>query len=306
MKWRIKNPAPVGPRMKTWGDYHFGRSLAKYLERLGEEVQTDYHPEWDPPVEVDVVLTIRGKYPYEPKPGPINILWNISHPEDVAPAEYNKYDLIFVASRAHTERVRSQVIPPVAAMLQCTDTEECYPPDPTADRNRRGFVFVGNSRDVERPGVLWAIADGVPLQIWGNMWNKFVEKHYIMEKNLPGEERGALYRTARMTLNDHWPDMKEFGFVNDRCFDALACGLPLVSDYHEELHQLFPNEVLYYTNRDELRDSFREILLNYPDIKRRVDGLKQSILDEFSFQARAKTFLEAVRQFRSARKPLGG
>lgn len=298
MKWLIKNPAPIGPRLTTWGDYHFTRSLARYLVELGEEVDTDFDPEWYNDKLADVVLVLRGKHQYEVPEGSsaVHVMWNISHPEDIAIEEYNRYDLVFIASMAHTARIRPQAAVPVAELLQCTDTEECYPPPQDQELQRTGYVFVGNSRDAERPGVIWAVELGFPIRIWGNMWNKFVDKRFVVAKNLPGEERGGLYRKSKATINDHWPDMKEYGFVNDRCFDALACGLPIISDYHEELARLFPDEILYYRDRAEFEDCLREMLLNYPEIKRRVDGLRDRVLREFSFKARARTLVDAVRR----------
>lgn len=303
MKWLIKNPAPIGPRMTMWGDYHFTRSLAKYLTRHGQEVDTDFDPEWYNDKQADVVLVLRGKHKYEvPKDSKaFHIMWNISHPEDISVEEYNRYDLVFVASMAHSARIAAQVKTPVRELLQCTDTEECYPPPESEECQRAGYVFVGNSRDAERPGVIWAVELGFPIRIWGNMWNKFVDPSYVMAKNLPGEERGGLYRKSKATINDHWPDMKEYGFVNDRCFDAIACGLPIISDYHDELYRLFPDEILYYRDRPEFEACLREMLLNYPKVKKRVDGLRDRIFREFSFESRALTMIKAVEELRAIR-----
>nr|HPR49937.1 glycosyltransferase family 1 protein [Spirochaetota bacterium] len=66
MKLIIKNPAPNDHRMKKWGDYHFGRSLSKYLTRSGIEVVTHYKSQWGKIEKGDAVLVLRGKYPYHP------------------------------------------------------------------------------------------------------------------------------------------------------------------------------------------------------------------------------------------------
>jgi hypothetical protein len=74
MKWLIKYPAPMDSRLTKWGDYHFGRSLAKYLQRPGQEVDTDYDPQWNNDKEADVVLVLWRKHRYDTKPGAINIV----------------------------------------------------------------------------------------------------------------------------------------------------------------------------------------------------------------------------------------
>lgn len=302
MKWRIKNPAPIGSRLKKWGDYHFGRSLTKYLERFGEEVETDYDPEWDNDKAADVVLVLRGKYPCAVKGDALHIMWNISHPESVPLEEYEAYDLVFIAGESHASNVAKQVSVPVRPLLQCTDTEEFYPPTPENDEQRAGFIFVGNSRNVERPCVPWAIEYGLPLQVWGRMWGKWIDmKRYLVAEYIDNEDLGELYCRSRATLNDHWPDMKQYGFINNRIFDALACGLPIISDYHEVLHHIFPDEILYYSNRSEFNTCLNEILLNYPAIKAKVDGLHDRIQREYSFEARAKSFIDAVTDLKQQR-----
>ena len=60
-----------------------------------------------------------------------------------------------------------------------------------------------------------------------------------------------IYRSAKVTLNDHWDDMLQKQFINNRIFDALACGLPVISDECDELKKNIPNRypVLSYQTR---------------------------------------------------------
>jgi hypothetical protein len=304
MKWRIKNPAPIGPRLTKWGDYHFGASLAKCLRALGEQVDTDFDPQWETDAPADVVLVLRGKHTYTPRPGPLHVMWNISHPGDVSLDEYRGYDLVFIASEAHAQQVARQISGRVRPLLQCTDTE-LFRADTCANgAPRAGYIFVGNSRNAERPCVPWALETGFPLRVWGRMWSRWIDtrKHLVAEY-IDNEALGALYRGARATLNDHWPDMKTYGFINNRIFDALACGLPVISDYHEALHRLFPNEILYYRTREDLHECLRELILNYPCIKARVDRLQPLIAEEFSFAKRAGTLVDAVYAHRGVPRP---
>ena len=298
MKWLIKNPAPLDSRLKKWGDYHFGRSLTKYLIRRGQEVDVDYDPEWDNNKHADVVLVLRGKHPYEPNRDCINVLWNISHPDTVSVDEFNSYDLVFIASKKYAHHLKTQIIPSITVLLQCTDTEEFFPNITQEDTDRTGYIFVGNSRNTERLGVIWATELGLSIKVWGRMWKNWIdtEKHIVADY-IDNQSLGDLYRKSRASLNDHWPDMKKYGYINNRVFDALACGLPIISDYHEALQELFPNEILYYSNKIELQICIEEMLLNYPTIKQRVDGLKCRIRSEFSFDARAKTLIDTVQKF---------
>lgn len=303
MRWVIKNPAPSDSRRTKWGDFHFGRSLTKYLERAGHDVVTHYDPSWQTDGEADVVLVLRGKYPCPGEglhDGALRVIWNISHPADVPVAEYATYDLVCVASRPLARQLGAQLDVPVRALLQCTDLEEFHP-DAADGQPAQGVVFIGNTRDVERPGVLWALDYGLPLKIWGRGWDAFgVSGDRVMGDYFPNEQVGALYASSRATLNDHWEDMKEFGFVNNRIFDAVACHLPVVSDWHEELEALLPEGVLYYRDRWEFEQCLQAVLLDHPRLRQQAAKAAEHVRAEFSFERRTRELVEMVEALRPA------
>lgn len=297
MKWIIKNPAPMDSRLKKWGDYHFGRSLTRYLERAGHEVVTHYQPRWDADEPADVVVLLRGKYPFPPgtgHAGALRVIWNISHPADVTPDEYASHDVICVASRPWAADLGAELNRPVHALLQCTDTEE-FNPRAAGGTGRQGVVFIGNTRDEERPGVLWALDHGLPLRMWGRGWQAFdVPDSRIVGDYFPNEDLGSLYASSRATLNDHWPDMKAFGFVNNRVFDALACELPIISDWHEELADLVPEGVLFHRDREAFERCIEAVLLDWPRVHEVVRRAGADVRRRFSFEVRSAELLVLV------------
>src|SRR5690606_27660023 len=131
------------------------------------EVETHYYPAWDGEGDADLVIVLRGKYQYRPRPGAVNVLWCMSNPSTVSVAECNAYDAVCVASVKHADLLRRQAAVPVHALLQCTDLEET---ERAPQGAREGVVFVGNSRGVKRPCVEWAIEYGVDLRIYGRGW----------------------------------------------------------------------------------------------------------------------------------------
>lgn len=302
MRWVVKNPAPSDSRRTKWGDYHFGRALTKYLERAGHQVTTHYDPGWDADADADVVLVLRGKYPFPPGDthrGALRVMWNISHPADVPVDEYATYDLVGVASRPWATELASRVDVPVHPLLQCTDLEEFHP-GAGDGAPRQDVVFIGNTRDVERPGVLWALDYGLPLRIWGRGWDGFgPAEDRVVADYFPNEDLGALYASSRATLNDHWEDMRRFGFVNNRIFDALACELPVVSDWHEELERLLPRGVLTYRDRLEFEDCMQMLLLDHPRVQDEVHAVAVEVRETFSFERRVDDLCRIV----SAERP---
>lgn len=297
MRWRIKNPAPLDSRLKKWGDYHFGRSLAKYLERLGEQVVNDYHPQWEIGEQCDVVLLLRGKYPLPASarhPGALHVIWNMSHPADVSLEEYESFDLVLVASDQRVAELAGRIRPAVHSFLQCTDTEEFFERSLPAGQGRRDLVFVGNTREQRRDGVLWAVEEGYPLKVWGRGWNQWISDEHVVTDYVPNETLGELYSASRISLNDHWPDMREAGFINNRIFDALACGLPIVSDRHPALERLFPDEVLYYSSREELVERLEQGFLSWSGVAAATRSAQERVRLEYSFAQRADRLLDLV------------
>lgn len=305
MKWIIKNPAPWGPRLHKWGDYHFGRLLARQLACRGAAVETHYHPHWDRDGDCDVVLVLRGKHRFERRPGQhagaVQLLWNISHPGGVSDGEYESHDFVAVASQPRAQELSARLSVPVAALLQCTEPEELAAvagqsgSGAGGDDVRRGFVFVGNTRNIRRPGVLWALEYGLPLCIWGHGWDRWRQaRGRVVADYYPNEWLGRLYTRSRATINDHWDDMKAYGFINNRVIDALACGLPVVSDWHAELTRLFPDEVLYYRDHKEFETCMESLLLDYPAVQGRAESARERVCHEFTFEQRANELIDFV------------
>jgi spore maturation protein CgeB len=88
--------------------------------------------------------------------------------------------------------------------------------------------------------------------------------------------------------------MKAHGFINNRVLDALACGLPVVSDCHGEFARLFPDEIAYYRDRTEFDACMERMLLDYPAMQGRAESAGARIPREFTFEQRAGELLDLV------------
>lgn len=49
----------------------------------------------------------------------------------------------------------------------------------------------------------------MPLHVWGSGWYEMMPEHkdVVDSTFMPNEKLPALYRSAKVTLNDHWKDM---------------------------------------------------------------------------------------------------
>jgi len=299
LDWRIENPAPAGAAGERWGDTHFARGLRRGLESAGVQARIDFHPSWGASEAGDVVLVLRGRHRWQPAQGSgFRLLWIISHPDLVTPDECADYHLVVAGSQRHADWLRERTRVPVVWLGQCTDADRFHPPLGDQSAARSEFIFVGNRRGVRREIVYWALEAGLPLKIWGKGWSGRVPATHIAGDYLSNEDLPDLYRRAKVTLDDHWPDMRRWGYVNNRIFDALACGLPVISEHHRELQRLFPELVMTCATREQFLGCVETLMFEYP---LRVAGAAAAaavVCREHSFEVRARELVRLVREHR--------
>jgi O-antigen biosynthesis protein len=185
----------------------------------------------------DVVIHLRGLYPYVPREGQLNVLWNISHPDLVTAAECDAFDLIATPSGRRAERLARRTSRPVLLLEQATDPTVFFPQDDPA--HERELVLVGNSRGIMRPILRDLLPTGLDLAVWGEQWERFIPASHIAGLHLSNEQVRLAYSSAAIVLNDHWDDMRAEGIVSNRIYDGLACGALVLSDHMPELAERF-------------------------------------------------------------------
>lgn len=294
----IKIGAPSWEEAPRWGDFHYADALKRELERRGHRCRIQVLDEWhslDGLVD-DVAIHLKGLEPYRPKPGQLNVLWSISHPERLTGAECDAFDLICVASARFAERLRRQTRTRVEVLEQATDPQVFFPdPDPAFAHE---LVFVGNSRLVRRR----LLADLLPterdLAVWGSRWEGLIDARFVAGDFLTQDDVRKAYSSAAIVLNDHWDDMRQEGFVSNRVYDAVACGALVISDHLDELSQRFGDAVVTYETREELRALIDRFLARPDERERRGREGRRLVLAEHTFSRRVDALLELVEETR--------
>lgn len=261
LRWSIKLPSTPGRQGDVWGDTHFAGALAEALRGLGDDVVTSRHGAHaaGPTHLDDVSLALRGLYPIPPTPGQVNVLWVISHPDDVDPGELEGYDVVLAASRPWSVELSARTGREVVPLLQATE----FAPPPAApphDPREPGVLFVGNAGDGrERPLVRMAVDAGVALTVYGRGWDDLPagawRGEYVDNRRLP-----ELYHRHGTVLADHWPDMARNGFIANRVFDAVASGARVICDDVAGVHEVFdPRDVLVVRTPEDMGRAVAEL-----------------------------------------------
>ena len=291
------NPAVLQSNGKPWGDEYFGKALEQALITKGCTVRQRYWPEWIIDSEDEVVLVLRGKRKWAPPEDRFSVLWIISHPEEVGLDEIDAFDLVLTASALHCEILRSMTDTPVQVARQCTDHGLFRMANRTIKeevRLREGIVYVARSRRVRRDMAQWIDESGLSVRMFGNGWEEFGLDHLVERVHVPNEELPELYQNARIVLNDHWLDMRGYGYINNRVLDCLACGTPVVTDEFPELRDVFGDALIYANDARELTNAVKMPGNAYHDSLARCRDRWRGFGWKFSFEYRAGEILEWI------------
>ncbi len=291
-RWALKIGAPPGERGDSWGDVFFAEDLAGALRALGNDVVIDRDGSAGRSgAYLDrVVLNLRGYQVVPRQPGTAHLLWIISHPDLVSADEMRGYDRVYAASASWPDEVREQHGIDVQPLLQATDPARFHPdvaePDTGPD-----LLFVGNSKNEYRPIVADCRAAGLRPTVIGRGWEKFLPAEEIAALEVTNAQLPAAYRSAGIVLNDHWGDMAAKGFLNNRLFDAVACGARVVSDDVRGLREVFGESVQLYRDPQDLArlcDRAHRSIFGSEEERRQRAG---RIAAEHSFEARAQRLM---------------
>ena len=297
----------IGPPDRThtaWGDIYFAEGLAKSLSRLGHRCFIHYLNEWGrDDLDVDVVIHMKGLSEYHPKPYNVNLLWMLNHPDLHTVEELSRYDALLVASIPHAQHLKQKLSVPVIPFLQATDPEH-FRPHPEESKEF-DLVFVGNNKGVGRLGMRQIIADLLPtdyrLGVWGQGWDGQLPEGTWQGPFVPWEDLPRIYARAKIVLNDHHPDMKDNGFVNNRTFDVLACGARLITDGVRGIQDILPISSVY-RKRSELRRMVKKLLQVETEADSETVALRSKVIESFTFDSRAREILDLVEELTEARE----
>jgi glycosyltransferase involved in cell wall biosynthesis len=283
----IRIAAPDWESASRGGDAALARSLARALARRGHEAIVQVGQEaGDPLAEgMDVLLALRGRALSAPTPGRLNLIWQISHPDESSAAELERYDRVLVASREHAAVLAKELSTPVEPLAQFTDSGLFRPaPQPEVAHE---LLFVGNWRGEFRRIVWDAIQAGRPPALYGEGWDLLAPEHAVAE-HVPHDDLRRLYSSCEILLCDHWEDMRRHGFVSNRVFDALACGACVLADDNPGIAAELPGAVETYSTQDELRERIDALLSDRARRERLASRGRELVLAEHTADRRAE------------------
>lgn len=205
--------------------------------------------------------------------------------------DWQNFDVIAVASPAYAAELNRAGIKAVY-VPQFTNPEKFYPdPDPALASD---ILFVGSNWH-DRTSLCYALEAGFTVAVYGYNWQGIVPPEMYKAPYIANTELNRYYSSAKIVLNDHRPDMKDFGFVNNRIYDATAAGALVISDYMPEIETAYGDAVPMYKNKEELARLLEYYLAHEDERLALAAKARRITLEKFTNAAAARAVLEAAR-----------
>jgi GT2 family glycosyltransferase/glycosyltransferase involved in cell wall biosynthesis len=286
---------PDNANTKFWGDYHYALALKNEFEKRGYKANILSKEKWYNVSSAKYVVVLRGVKAYYPAEDEERryIMWNISHPADVKMYEYDLYNHVFFASKLMQDKLKDKLNVGTGVLPQCTDPEVMTA---TGNEKKYELLFVGNSRRVYRQILKDVIPPKYKLTVYGRHWEEFPVKDYVVADYIDNNEVGQAYHDAKILLNDHWDDMKEYGIVSNRIFDALSAGAFVISDDVVGMDEMLGGSVVTYKNADDLSEKIDYYMQHEEERNEKAEAGKKLVRAEHTFANRADELIKVMEQ----------
>ncbi len=190
----------------------------------------------------------------------------------------------------------AKVALPKGAMLLAADSELMRP---IAEIERQyGAVYVGAGGGMlaYKPGLHRALLDALPfgLRLHGSSWGHVEHLGAVWRGLLPRHDLAVAYASAHVVISFTIAAQAQLGMINNRVFEALACGAVLVSDHSEALASLLTNRgdrlldlVLFVNESHPVSHHIEHVLQHrehYEEVRRQA---RQFVLQRHTWAHRA-------------------
>ena len=292
--------------LETYSDfdlqtYAAGESESLWLERLRGTQIVILH-EWNPPELARMLLRLRDLIGYK-------LLFHDTHhrasssPEQISAFGLDRFDGILAFGEALAEIYRERFhIANVWTLHEAADTTVFKPL--ARDRFDTDVVWIGNWGEGERAAELReflvkpasALGKGTRIQVYGVRYPQeglaaLDQARIAFGGYLPNLNAPQVYAKSRLTL--HVPRQQYSAVIKGiptiRVFEALACGIPLISAPWEDAEHLFrPGDLRFVSNGDEMKHAIEFLIQNPEEAAAQAQRGLQTVLARHTCAHRAQ------------------
>lgn len=132
------------------------------------------------------------------------------------------------------------------------------------------------------------------LRLHGSHWDQSPEE--IFRKSwqglLPKNEIATAYNSAKVVLASTIKDQAEAGMINNRIFEALACGSLVVSDWFPALDDLLGHVIYFANSSDDVQSLIQNVLSSEEKSFSRRSAARETVMASHTWDHRVIPLLE--------------
>ena len=290
------------------GDYFTALELGEALKNFNWEISflSRNGPGYWYKIDDDVDVLISLLDIYDPRrikcsnKSLIKIAWPrnwfdrwVSHPG------FRSYDMIFAPSKIALEYITEKTNKKPFLLPIATNPARFNGSVPQKNEYLSDYCFTGSYWDYPRDIVEMLEPEKLPykFKLYGKNWDKIgkFKKYYqgfINYSKLP-----EVYASTKIVIDDANNATKNYGAVNSRVFDALACGALVITNGEKGAKETFNGNLPVFKSKEELNYLIEYYLSNDNERIAKIKELQSCVLENHTYINRANTLKKKLEEY---------
>jgi glycosyltransferase involved in cell wall biosynthesis len=284
-----------------WGDYYTAAELGVAAAALGWRVTyLAEHDGADTPIPDDLDLAVVLTDRWDVRRFPVGTLlcaWVRNWTERWLTRPWlDRYDILLASSIKSARLLLAETGRPVEMFPLATNPRR-FAPTPASSSPMFDWVFTGNRwgepRAIEPALVQRRHERGA---IYGRGWSSVKRLRGLLQGPLDYDRLPWAYGSAKVVLDDTAEPTLDYDAVNARVFDAVACGVPVLTNCARGAHELFDDEFPTWASAGELRQQLDGLLASPARRTELGDRYRQIVLARHTYEHRARRLRRVVAE----------
>jgi len=287
------------------GDYFTAMELGDGLKKLGYDVillpknGPDYW--YNMPEDVDAAISMLDIF--DPRriksknPSLLKIAWPRNWFERwVKNPGFKNYNMVLVPSIPAKEYITNKTDKKPFLFPIATNPDRFNDSVPKQDEFLCDYCFTGSYWNSPRDIIDMLEPEQLPysFKLYGKNWEeiaKFKNYHhgFVNYAQLP-----KVYASTKIVVDDANMATKNFGAVNSRVFDALACGTLVITNGAKGAEEIFNGKLPVFRSKKELNDLLMYYLSHDTERDALTLELQRFVLEDHTYMNRARTFKKVL------------
>ncbi|WP_052374293.1 glycosyltransferase [Methanobacterium sp. SMA-27] len=289
------------------GDYFTALEFGESLKKLGYDISflTRKGPvDWYKVDEdVDVLISLLDVYNPKKIKCTNKSLIKIAWPRNwfdrwVSNPGFLEYDIIFAPSKTACNYIKEKTNREIFLLSIATNPSKFNSKVQPNEELISDYCFTGSYWNDPRDIIEMLEPDDLPytFNLYGKNWDKISKfkdynKGFLVYSKLP-----EVYKSTKIVIDDANRVTKEYGSVNSRVYDALACGTLVLTNGKIGSEETFKSKLPVFRSKEELSELITYYLENEKVRLSKVRELQKFVLENHVYDNRSEKLKQTLKK----------